>query len=256
MTSATQLLRSHWSLTSQVILVTGAASGIGAACAELAAGLGATVMAVDRDHPTARHDFDWHTVDLTQPMAGQTVVSSCLDRHGCINGLVNAAGVLTVEPWDQASLGTLDEHYAINCRAPFALMMAAAPHLGQGDSIVNIASITAQVPRPDLAAYASSKSALVSLTNSAAAHLAPRGIRVNAVLPGTVDTPMAQRAAAARSLNHLAEPGGHAAGTPISVPLGRNAKPSEVATVVCFLLSNAASYITGEAIRVTGGANN
>jgi NAD(P)-dependent dehydrogenase (short-subunit alcohol dehydrogenase family) len=248
-------------LAGKAVLVTGAGSGMGAACAELATNRGARVLGVDRDEPglkqlASRTGADYEVCDLTDFDAG-TLTRRCCDVLGGLDGLVNAAGVFQTRELLEITPDDFDAMFEINVRALFFLQQAAAREMAsrEGGSIVNFASTAARVPRPVSSHYAATKAAVVSFSSSAGAALAEHGVRVNAVCPGVVETPMieaireewAERSE--RSAEQIDEEWREAH------PMGRLGRPREVAEVVVFLLSDAAAYVNGESIGVNGGTD-
>lgn len=249
-------------LDGKTILVTGAASGIGAACAELGRSHGASVFAIDRDAASLdrladRLNVACDVADVTDVDALPDVVRRCAERTGRLDGLVNAAGIFQTCALLDITPADFDAMYETNVRALFFLQQAAAKQMLKhgGGSIVNIASVAARIPRPISSHYAASKAAVVSLTSSAATALAGQGIRVNAICPGVIDTPMvaAIRQDRAALLGQTAED--IEAAWRQRNPSGRLGRPDEVAQLAVFLLADAASYITGESIGVNGGSN-
>jgi NAD(P)-dependent dehydrogenase (short-subunit alcohol dehydrogenase family) len=168
----------------------------------------------------------------------ERLVAEVAEALGGIDALVNNAGVTVAKPALDLSTDDFDSIFAIDVRAAFLLSQHAARRMGEGGgSIVNVTSIHEHVPRAGFALYASAKAALGMLTRSLALELAP-SIRVNAVAPGAIAT---ERNEEAESL--VAE-----------IPLGRPGEPAEVASVVAFLLSDEARYMTGASVLVDGGA--
>lgn len=234
------------------VLVTGAARGIGAAVAAHLVAAGARVAVLDRPSNTlgamaagAGVGHVFRGVDLADPKASRSAVAEVVEELGGLDALVNNAGIfekvaleaITVEQWDRM--------LAVNARAPLVLMQAcldALTECGQG-RIVSVASMGAKLAAPLEAHYAASKAALMALTRAAAVEWGPRGITVNAVSPGYVLTEMG---AAERSAADIAAWSARS-------PLGRLGTPRDVAGVVAFLLSDAASYLTGQTIDVAGG---
>ncbi len=230
-------------------VVTGAARGIGLATAVRLHTDGAEVLGVDRNKPSDSSDFQTLTADLTSAQGREQVVNEA----GEIDYLVNAAGVIELTPiWD------VDEKQwthimGVNAQALFFLTQQLAPRLRSGGAVVNLSSAGAKIGVPEGAVYAASKAAVISLTRSFAFALASRNVRVNAICPGIVDTPM--QSAVTMS---MAEIRGQSVEESLAlrlkgIPLGRVATADEVAGVISFLLSGEASYLTGQAINVTGG---
>ncbi|WP_331748381.1 SDR family NAD(P)-dependent oxidoreductase [Streptomyces chartreusis] len=239
----------------KVVMVTGAASGLGAACVELLLKQGATVVGLDRQSAPPPPRGSWIPLDLADVSAIGPAVRRAVEQHGRLDGLVNAAGVMDTRPFMQISPADFDKIFSVNVRAAFFVLQAAAEHMAHtgGGSAVLFSSTGGRVGRPLAAHYAASKAAMISLVKSTSVALADVGVRVNCVSPGLVETPMlqdirrrraAQGAPSADSVRHDWES---------RIPLGRLGSPSEVAEVVAFLVSDAASYVTGEDIGVHGG---
>jgi NAD(P)-dependent dehydrogenase (short-subunit alcohol dehydrogenase family) len=229
------------------LMVTGAASGIGAAIAALARASGAEVFGVDRQPAD-------HVCDLADPAGPAGAVAAMIARHGRIDGLVNAAGLTTRGSVAAGSLDVWEMLFAVNARAPFLLMQGALADMARrrAGAIVNILSMNAHCGAPDLAIYAATKGALLTLTKNAAnAHLA-EGVRVNGINLGWVDTP-AERQQQAVTLGRGA---GWLAEEAARMPLGRLLVPEEAARLAVFLLSPASAPMTGAVIdleqKVTG----
>jgi 3-oxoacyl-[acyl-carrier protein] reductase len=226
----------------RVALVTGAARGIGRAIARDLA----------RDHAVA---ITWRSTeprdlpegalalqsDLARPEAAQAVIDAVLARFGRLDVIVNNAGVVFPSPAEGTAHGTMHAMLAVNLLAPQALLAAALPHLEPGASIVNISSMNARLPPRGAALYGASKAALDLWTRGMAKELGPRGIRVNAVAPGAIETPEAPRAADLVAL-FVAE-----------TALGRIGTPEDIARAVRFLAGPEAAFITGEVLTVSGG---
>jgi len=233
----------------RVALVTGAARGQGAAiarrlvedgfrvaaCDLLVDELNTTVAALDGDRVIAI------PLDVTSEDQWEAAVSVVVDRFGSLSTLVNNAGVLHRASLAEETPDGFERSWRVNCLGPFLGIRAALGQLrrGEGAAIVNTCSTGAIRPFPDHAAYGSAKWALRGLTQIAAGELAPSGIRVNAVFPGPIATPMLDAATQTRL-----------AATSV---LGRLGEPIEVADAVSFLVSDRASFITGSELVVDGG---
>ncbi len=233
----------------RVALVTGGARGQGAAIVKRLHKDGFRVAACDlladdlRAMVEALGDSAVIAIPLDVAAADQwaAAVETTVERFGALTTLVNNAGVLHRASLADETPEGFEGSWRVNCLGPFLGIRAALPHLreAEGAAIVNTCSTGAIRPFPNHAAYGSSKWALRGLTQVAAAELAPSGIRVNAVFPGPIETPMLDEATQAR----LAE----------RSVLGRLGKPTEIADAVSFLVSEQASFITGSELVVDGG---
>jgi 3-oxoacyl-[acyl-carrier protein] reductase len=223
------------------VLITGAASGIGLATARAFLATGATVMGLDIATPPA--DVAAIHVDLCDPASIAAAVAEAATQLGGIDVVVNCAGVEFDAPLHALDVAALDKMFAINLRGPMLVTAAALPHIGKGGAIINLASELAFLGRAGASGYCATKGAILSLTRSWARELGP-DIRVNAVAPGPIDTPLLNFAAMSDELK-LLETGN---------PLGRIGQPEEVAAVILFLASPAASFITGQCFSADGGA--
>jgi 3alpha(or 20beta)-hydroxysteroid dehydrogenase len=227
----------------RVALVTGAARGQGAAIVKRLRRDGFRIAACDV--LTADDPGDQGVVavalDVTSAEQWNRAVDAVVDRFGSLTTLVNNAGVLHRASLADETAAGFESSWRVNCLGSFLGIQAALQHLrrAHGAAIVNTCSTGAIRPFPNHAAYASSKWALRGLTQVAAAELASSGIRVNAVFPGPVETPMLDDATQKR----LAQS---------AVP-GRLGKPMEIADAVAFLVSEQASFITGAELVVDGG---
>lgn len=236
-------------MTDRVALVTGAARGQGAAIvARLRAdgfGVAACDLLVDELQRTVDALDDARVVpvslDVTSPEGWAAAVSAVVERFGSLTTLVNNAGVLHRASLAEETPTGFERSWRVNCLGPFLGIQAALEYLRRADSaaIVNTCSTGAIRPFPNHAAYGSSKWALRGLTQIAAAELAPLGIRVNAVFPGPIETPMLDEATQARLVAASFS--------------GRLGKPVEVADAVAFLVSERATFITGSELVVDGG---
>lgn len=237
------------SFAGKVVAVTGGSSGMGAASAELFGELGATVVIIDLDEPQAPQQAPL-IGDVSDSAFCTHAIASIIDRHGQLDVLVNAAG--TIHRAD--SLGTTDDDWrrvmSVNVDGMFFLSRQAIQHMasrGQG-TIVNFGSIWGGVGSAGATAYCVSKGAVHQLTRAMALDHVEQGIRINAVAPGEVRTPMlaSQRVVppTEQDLQDLAD---------ATIPMKRLAEPSEIAAVVAFLASDDASYMTGEIVHVDAG---
>lgn len=223
-----------------VAIVTGAASGMGRACAERFVAEGWKVAALDRAD-VALDGALAIGADITDAAVVTAAIERTVNELGQPNAVVNAAGVYPPSTLESATPELYRRTFDVNVLGTLLVSQAAAPHLADGSAIVNFASIDAFVPSPGQLLYCASKAAVVALTRSLALELAPR-VRVNALAPGWVDTPG----------NHAT---GRMAAALASVPLGRAATPDEMADLVWFLAGEGrAGYVTGETLTATGGS--
>jgi len=233
---------------SRGVIVTGGSGGIGGEIAARFAAHGDRVVVLDRAQPAAplAHALAGHLpVDLADPADALEVARRAVELLGGVEVLVNCAGVFRLEPILEISVESWDRILDVNARACLLTMQAVAPTMisaGTG-RIVNIASMAAKSGGANEAHYAASKAAVVALTRAAAQEWGPHGVTVNAVCPGYVLT---QMGAATRTEQDVASWSARS-------PLGRLATPGDVAGVVAFLASEAGSYLTGQAIDVSGG---
>jgi NAD(P)-dependent dehydrogenase (short-subunit alcohol dehydrogenase family) len=236
-------------------VVTGAASGIGRATALLLLERGATVVAADRDETglTVVADAGAEPVvcDVTDPAHRARLVD--VAGSAC-DQLVNAAGIIRLDALDAVAEDDWDRVMAVNAKAIFFLCQAFVPRLRPGGAVVNVSSGAGKTGSThEAAVYGASKAAVLSVTRSFANAYANLGVRVNAVCPGLVDTPMNDVVVDAIAPLRGLAPDEYGRARLAAVPLGRLAEPREVAEVIAFLLSNASSYMTGQSVNVTGG---
>lgn len=241
----------------RIALVSGGASGIGLACAVALARAGARVIASDRDPnggaavlqavQAAGGEAEYVTADVTEADAVRALVEGIVARHGRLDFAVNSAGIFgpigvlhELEPED------FDRVIGVNLRGVFLCMkheILAMRRQGFG-AIVNIASVQGLVASPTASLYSASKHGVVGMTKAAALDYARDGIRINAVCPGTIETPLARKNYADRGLPMPND-------TP-RIPIGRVGQPDEIAQVVVFLCSSGSTYMTGTTLAVDG----
>jgi NAD(P)-dependent dehydrogenase (short-subunit alcohol dehydrogenase family) len=228
-------------------LVTGATSGVGRAAACELGRHGAEVIVHGRDVARGGAVVDAITADggkarfAAADLSDQGQLDELIDQAGPVDVLVNNAGISWFGPTAELAAATFDRLFAINVRAPYYLVAALAPTMaarGSG-SIVNVGSMAGQIGMPGGAAYGATKGALAAMTRSWAAEFSPLGVRVNAIAAGPVYTPI--------------QPAEQADAVGATTVMARVAQPEEMASVVVFLASPDASYITGAVIAADGG---
>ena len=222
-----------------VALITGGTRGIGRGIADELAADHAIATTYRSTPPDALH-ARWPEAltiqtDLADPANAQDVVDAVIRRFGRIDVIVNNAGALLTDEEDTG------QNMAVNVAAPMALMNAALPHLQRGACIINVSSVNAELPAMGAITYSASKAALNTWTRGLAKTLGPQGIRVNGIAPGAIERPESPRPP--ELLERFVE----------LTALGRHGEPADIAKVVRFLASDAAGFITGETITVSGG---
>ncbi len=245
--------------TVQCVIVTGASSGIGRATALRFGRGGASVLLVGRDEgalaeaAAAVEREGGHSAtcaeDVTKPDAPARIIAAALDHFGRLTAVVNAAGIIASGSVETTTDEQWDAMMDINVRSPFRMMRAAAAALADSEgSVVNVSSVTGLRAFPGVLAYCVSKAGVDQLTRCAALELAPKGVRVNAVNPGVVVSNLHRRGGMedetyAAFLDHSKS----------THPLGRPGEAPEIADLIFFLASPAASWITGETVSIDGG---
>jgi NAD(P)-dependent dehydrogenase (short-subunit alcohol dehydrogenase family) len=250
-------------MTRKVALVTGAGSGIGRAIACRLAAEGVVVAAADVDVDSARRTAASleggraYAVNVTSPESVTGAVQAVVRDLGGLTALVNCAGVISLVPFEELTVEEWDRVLAVNLRGTFLCCAAAVPHLRAAEAgrIVNIASDLGKRGEELQVHYCASKFGVVGLTQALALELAPHGVTVNSICPAITDTPMMRRVA-----DDLARLKGRACDEAFvatlyaDIPMGRPARPEDVANAAAFLVDERSGFVTGQSINVTGGA--
>lgn len=246
----------HFDFSGLTVIVTGAARGIGRVMVQRFVAAGASVVAADRDEPGLSETCQGLDASslasvvaaITSPEGASRIVDTAVERFGRLDVCVNNAAVAPHAALLEERVEVWDTVYAVNCRGTFLMTQAAARAMiaaGNGGRIINFSSGVSSKGSPGAAAYASSRAATESFSRVAAIELAPYGILVNTVSPGLIDTqPKPLPPAMAEALGNRIP----------RLPLARPGTPEEVASVVLFLASDAAGYMTGSVYEVDGGA--
>ncbi len=244
-------------------LVTGGAGGIGAATAARLSSAGALVVVADLNAAAASACATGlpgpalgRELDVTRPDAIAALVAQLEAEVGGIDLLVNNAGVYDMEPLLDVTPAGFDRLFNVNARGLFFVMQAVAQAMvaaGRPGVIVNVASQAGRRGEAASAVYAATKAAVISLTRSAALALIAHNIRVNAVAPGVVDTPMWTVVDRLHAETTGAAPGETLRRAVEAIPAHRMGTPDEIATAVVFLLTDASQYVVGQTLNVDGG---
>jgi len=244
-------------LSPRVALVTGASRGIGRATAELLAHAGARIAVNYRSDDARAEEFVRKTRaaggealalagDVSRPDEARQLVRDVVSAWGRLDVLVNNAGVWEENEAGASDVDAWDRTFAVNVRGAFVVTDAAIPHVErEGGSIVFVSSTAGQRGEARHSAYAASKGALISYTKSLAAELGPRGIRVNCVAPGWIETAMTAKVLADPVAREEIER---------TIPVGRVGRPEDVAGAILFLVSDLARHVQGEVLNVNGGS--
>jgi 3alpha(or 20beta)-hydroxysteroid dehydrogenase len=223
-------------LEGKVVIITGAARGQGLAEVELFRSEGAHVIAGDvLDHEGVH-------LDVTSKASWADVVSGAIDQFGRVDVLVNNAGVRALAPVQDMPLSDFQRVLDINLIGPLLGIQAVVPHMPKGSSIINVSSLNGLAANANSAAYTTSKFGLRGLTKSAALDLGPLGIRVNAILPGVIRTPMIANVLEGREEQLAA-----------GLPLGRIGEPMDIASAALFLASDDSAWVSGQDFVIDGG---
>ena len=231
-------------LDGKVAIVTGGASGIGAAVVERFRAEGATVAVLDLADTADR------VCDVTDQAAVEGAFDAVVGAHGRLDLLVTSAGVPHVGTVATTTGDDLDRIYAVNVKGTFHCLQAAVARMEAGSAIVTMASIAAVVGIPDRLAYSMSKGAVLAMTYSTATDCLAAGIRCNAISPARVHTPFVDRFLAENYPGREAEMMATLAATQ---PIGRMAEPAEIAAMALYLCTDEASFITGSNQLIDGG---
>ena len=247
-------------LQGKYALVTGAGSGIGQATALLFAQEGAHIIAADMNaealqatqQKMAERGLQVETVvlNVTDEARVKTVIDQTLERCGRVDLLLNIAGIGSTQTAVDTDLETWERVFAVNVRGTFLMSKYLLPSMIQQNYgvIINMASVAGLVGLPDRAAYCASKAAVIGLTRAMAVDHVKQGIRVNAICPGTVDSPWVGR------LLDAADDAAEARRKLVArQPMGRLGQPEEIAEAALYLASDAASFITGTTLAIDGG---
>jgi NAD(P)-dependent dehydrogenase (short-subunit alcohol dehydrogenase family) len=240
--------------TGKVAIVTGGASGIGLATATRLGSEGARVVVADLDaqkgHAAAQQvrnaggpDALAVTCDVAREDQVQAAVGAAFDRFGRLDGIVNNAGLMLFKPIAEQTADDWLRVLSVDLLGAFYFTKHAFLRMANGGAIVNVSSIHALETSPLVACYAAAKAALLSLTRTAALEGKPKGIRVNAILPGAIDTPMLWNNPNVKSGQETIDP----------ADVG---KPEDIAAVIAYLLSDDAQFVQGAMVRVDGGRLN
>ncbi|PBB07059.1 MULTISPECIES: SDR family NAD(P)-dependent oxidoreductase [Salimicrobium] len=237
-------------LDGKVAIITGGASGMGKEMVDLFKNEGAFVIAADVNEEGLKAvgqetNVEGVKLDISSDEDWENAVQKIKDQHGKIDILVNNAGITTEKSADDTTVEDWELMMRINSYGPFAGIKHVAPYMAENGkgSIVNISSFTAQIGL-GFNSYSASKGAVRAISKSASTTYGKQGVRVNAVFPGVIETPMTK---------NLKESGGMLEQLEKATPLGRLGKPEDIARAVLFLASDDADYITGAELVIDGG---
>ena len=243
-------------LTGKVAVVTGASKGIGAAIAKALAAEGASVV-VNYASSQAGADAVVAAItqaggkaiavrgDVSKATDAQGIIDSAIETYGRLDVLVNNSGVYAFSPLEEISEEHFHQHFNVNVLGLLLVTQAAAKHLSEGASIINIGSVVSRITPPGSAVYTGTKGAVDAITGVLARELGPRKIRVNTINPGMIETEGTKDAGFIGSDIETALVG--------QTPLGRVGQPEDIAKVAVFLASDDAGWLTGEQLLTGGG---
>lgn len=240
-------------IPNQIVIITGATSGIGLATVEVLAAAGYTVVGVGRSQekidnllPILKQKFpqsliEFWALDIREANTAKTMVNQVVEQHGNLTALINAAGIIQMGATHEVTQDSYDLQFNTLFRGAFFLTVAALPQMiaaGKG-LFVNIGSVAGEKASPQMAVYAAAKAALENFTKTIALEYAAKGIRAVCIVPGAVRTSLMDKTIFALIQK--------------KTPLKRLAEPCEIAALIKFLLSEEASYITGSTVAIDGG---
>jgi 3-oxoacyl-[acyl-carrier protein] reductase len=243
-------------LAGKVAVVTGASKGIGAAIATALAAEGASVVV---NYASSQEAADAVVAkitaaggkavavrgDVSSKSDAEAIVDAAVSKFGRLDILVNNSGVYNFAPIEEVTEADFHRHFNINVLGLLLTTQAAAKHLGEGGSVINIGSLVTRITPPGSAVYTATKGAVDAITGVLSLELGPRKIRVNSINPGMVETEGTHAAGFIGSDFH-----GHAVA---QTPLGRIGQPDDIASIAVFLASDASGWLTGELLNAAGG---
>ncbi|WP_114325679.1 SDR family oxidoreductase [Candidatus Colwellia aromaticivorans] len=234
---------------SKIAVITGGESGIGLATAKLLTEqhYNVIVLGLKESAELKTAEIAFLSCDVSNAKMIEQAIKQVVETYGAIDCLINNAGVLSYGTAVDLSESEWDHVMAVNVKGPFLCAKYTIPHMNDNALIVNVASVQSFVAQPYVAAYATSKAAILGLTRSIAIDFSPK-VRCVAVCPGTIDTPMLRGA-----MEQATDPEAMMDELNASHLTGRIGQPEEVAELIAFLCSNKCSFINGQAIRVDGG---
>lgn len=234
--------------TGKIYIVTGASSGIGRSSAEQILGFGGKVIGVDKNEPTIDSEsYEHYKISVTDEQLVENMIKTVIEKYGHIDGLVNAAGIWgNSKPFYEMESEAFQNVLDINTKGVFIMSkhVARAMMLQKNGKIVNISCIRASIFRNNMADYAASKGAVVSMTSAMALDLAPYNIQVNSIAPGFTYTGMTAASFDNSEIREQSEK---------LIPNGRLGMPKDISSVVIFLLSDMSDYMTGTNVFADGG---
>ena len=240
--------------TGKRAVVTGAASGIGQAVARRLLREGATVIAADMNEAGLEPVVGAGATAFVGDLSRDADRERLIEAGAGVDYLVNAAGIIRLKPILEFTVADIREIYAINVEATWDMVSRIGRTIPSGGAIVNLSSSSAKLATTtEASVYASSKTAVLSITRSFAYAFASSGVRVNAICPGIIDTPMQERVLADVAAKRGMSVEELSTARNKTVPLGRSASADECAGAIWFLLSDESAYMTGQAINYTGG---